>query len=534
MSTKLFSNLLLINKSTFISEDIGFLTSFFCLQKDLPQGEYCESRIWLVITTIVLLSSIGVDWIYFGSGLSLLVTLLCSPYLSINLYYLIYYRFNEYRLINRFNGLCYYLGENHFLLKKLLTLGQELQIIEKNCSLNDLNSSKIVQSTFSITVRLFNLLREETKLALSLPATIEDLNGEDNYVSCLPNQLFEDLIHEENPTSYQLKSLMQLVRIQQSEYLRRILCAHISGTLKEKCQTLTRITNSLQRCKDKILPEFSRLKSLYAYHQSSCYKQSEAQTPVPLNAATFDINYSLRSIRLHLQAALLLLNKIESLSTQDVNLKHYCIMDDVSRIEKELNLGTESLKAFSKKLRKNDNTESFKPLKAPECDPENESQPVIIGENFQPTIEDQVFELFIDDDDCLNCQYQDDIDESPIMVDDFTTISSNLFQELKTALIPKAEETREREAKALGIPKEEVPMQLINDYNLKSKEGPKIPQSMRQETELANFFISNNNLTSALATRAAQISKDLKLNRSEECFGDSDNDDITDNELICT
>lgn len=120
------------------------------------------------------------------------------------------------------------------------------------------------------------------------------------------------------------------------------------------------------------------------------------------------------------------------------------------------------------------------------------------------------------------------------MVDDFTTISSNLFQELKTALIPKAEETREREAKALGIPKEEVPMQLINDYNLKSKEGPKIPQSMRQETELANFFISNNNLTSALATRAAQISKDLKLNRSEECFGDSDNDDITDNELICT
>ena len=115
------------------------------------------------------------------------------------------FRLNEHRVINKFNGLCICLRENHSLLKKLLALGQELQIIEKNCSFGDSNSTKVTKSTFEVTVRLFNELREATKQALSLPATTEDVNLEDNYISCLPNQLFEDLLYEENPTPHKLK-----------------------------------------------------------------------------------------------------------------------------------------------------------------------------------------------------------------------------------------------------------------------------------------------------------------------------------------
>lgn len=104
-----------------------------------------------------------------------------------------------------FNGLCDCLKETHKLLKKLLNLAQELQVIEKNCSITDINSLKVSKSTFDITVKLFNVLREETKQALSLPATIEDVNQENNYISCLPSELFEELLEEENPTPYQLK-----------------------------------------------------------------------------------------------------------------------------------------------------------------------------------------------------------------------------------------------------------------------------------------------------------------------------------------
>ncbi|XP_015788530.1 uncharacterized protein LOC107365516 [Tetranychus urticae] len=526
MSAQFFSNLLLINKSTFIAEDIAFLTSFFCLQKDLPQDRIIKPWVWILILCIVI--SLLLDWIYHLSGVAYISTVICLPYIFINLYNLLRFKYCEIRLKSAFNGLCDCLKETHKLLKKLLNLAQELQVIEKNCSITDINSLKVAKSTFDITVKLFNVLREETKQALSLPATIEDVNQENNYISCLPSELFEELLEEENPTPYQLKSLIQLIRIQQSEFLRRILCAHVSGTLKEKCQIFQRIINSLQYCKKEISPLYAKLKSIHAFHHSSHYKQDQIPPASPLNHTALDHSYSIRQIRLHLRTALAILENIE-----DFNKKRD-ITEDLSRIEKELVSGIENVKLISRKFFKKDNSEFTEPIDSlQEKREKEETRTIIIGENYQPKIEDQVFELFIDDDDCLDFQYEDDIEDSTIIQDDFAAISSNLFQELKTALIPKAKEIQEREAKALGVPKESVPMQL-NFENVDPKpknNNSEIPLSLRQENRFADLLLNNSSLTTNLAARAAQISKDLNLNSLEECFGDTDEDSCDDGQI---
>lgn len=108
-----------------------------------------------------------------------------------------------------------------------------------------------------------------------------------------------------------------------------------------------------------------------------------------------------------------------------------------------------------------------------------------------------------------------------------------MFQELKTALIPKAKEIQEREAKALGVPKESVPMQL-NFENFDPKpinNNSEIPLSLRQENRFADLLLNNSSLTTNLAARAAQISKDLNLNSLEECFGDTDEDSCDDGQI---
>ena len=86
----------------------------------------------------------------------------------------------------------------------------------------------------------------------------------------------------------------------------KIFYLNLYHFLSEKCQSLCRIIHSLQRCNDRMLLEYSKLKSLYTYHQSSCYKQVQAPTSSPFDATNSEINYSIRSIRLHLHASLLL------------------------------------------------------------------------------------------------------------------------------------------------------------------------------------------------------------------------------------
>lgn len=58
-----------------------------------------------------------------------------------------------------------------------------------------------------------------------------------------------------------------------------------------------------------------------------------------------------------------------------------------------------------------DNSEFTEPIDSlQEKREKEETRTIIIGENYKPKIEDQVFELFIDDDDCLDFQYEDDIE----------------------------------------------------------------------------------------------------------------------------
>lgn len=118
-------------------------------------------------------------------------------------------------------------------------------------------------------------------------------------------------------------------------------------------------------------------------------------------------------------------------------------------------------------------------------------------------------------------------------------IYESFYNELQTALVPRAMELREREAKILGVPVENIPLQISSQKDDTFKVKDKREQAMTFEKNMASKIdnnelienISNLNLASLLAMTVSQKSKDLGLCAYVEQFGDV-NDDEDDDDCV--
>lgn len=123
-------------------------------------------------------------------------------------------------------------------------------------------------------------------------------------------------------------------------------------------------------------------------------------------------------------------------------------------------------------------------------------------------------------------------------------ISVNLNEELKQALMTKASEHREREAKALGIPVENVPAQLL-DFQVQKEIDDDVPniidnQYANKSNAIGGDYLNNerqimresygrtSNFGSVLAQIAAEKSKAYNVCLESECFGDSSEEEDAD------
>ena len=120
-------------------------------------------------------------------------------------------------------------------------------------------------------------------------------------------------------------------------------------------------------------------------------------------------------------------------------------------------------------------------------------------------------------------------------------LSVSLHEELKMAILKKADEHRAREAKVLRVSEQEVaPHFLCPDLNEKrdpeigaakpddekSKNGDEFEKRRKEVFESNGHLVNMMTLTSALASCAAERGKAMNMNQSEENFGsDSDHEE---------
>ncbi|KAH6927699.1 hypothetical protein HPB50_007386 [Hyalomma asiaticum] len=261
----------------------------------------------------------------------------------------------------------------------------------------------------------------------------------------------------ENFSLSALKAMLYLMHIQHSEFLRRLSLSLMPG-IKESCLfdalALKTIVADLRASIQAQLRNFC---NAYQFYKSSQMTEELESRPLrSLRAMPHELHMATHSLGLHLLAALKRTQAVESITESigedsqieplEANLS--CLL---AEIKAELASSCSCLEEVSMLLEKKSATRlpaESPPLELPQ--PAASTGPVVvINEDYVPVIEDEVFEALLPDkpepgdvegmDDCDFPSQKEQKEASAVV-----------FKELKSVLVLKAKEHREREKNALA------------------------------------------------------------------------------------
>ncbi|XP_066996996.2 vezatin isoform X2 [Anabrus simplex] len=305
------------------------------------------------------------------------------------------------------------------------------------------------------------------------------LNGQlDNtghYLACLDQETLglppiDNFGNEEELTVQELKRLHHIYLLLQSEFLRRLGLCFLPRLWKEdNFGQIESVMKSVHFLTDVCLTVASNLTREYnVFYSYGVGDGAQKKRPLPISEhkhfAYADTYVAVHSAGLHLQAMLLRIRGMEQSLESEIELESPAITKDLlSKMEdimQELDLcksccdecvsQLSKMETSSKIIEKQPHIDSAKAA----CNSAASiSEPVLVGyTDLDPKVEDEVYEAEIyneNDDRNVDHDYFDYVKISKEDREREKQLSKRMLQELKSVLVDRAQEWKEREAKAL-------------------------------------------------------------------------------------
>ncbi|KAL3203054.1 hypothetical protein MRX96_042173 [Rhipicephalus microplus] len=242
----------------------------------------------------------------------------------------------------------------------------------------------------------------------------------------------------ENFSLSSLKAMLYLMHIQHSEFLRRLSLSLIPGIKKSCLFDALSLKTIVADLRASIQAQLRNFCNAYQFYKSSQVTEELESRPLrSLRAAPHELHMATHSLGLHLMAAL-----------ETVIFKKYFFSSIMNR---HMNItphpSPQGLHAIGQEI----STQTFcrepSPLELPQPVSSTGSV-VVINENDVPVIEDEVFEAMLPEKGDPGDVNGDDL-ELPTHKEQ-KEASAVVFKELKSVLVLKAREHREREKNALA------------------------------------------------------------------------------------
>ncbi|KAJ9586036.1 hypothetical protein L9F63_020333, partial [Diploptera punctata] len=368
----------------------------------------------------------------------------------------------------------------------------------KTAVLDDLNTLKSnwflmtgLREGISRVMQDFNcIMKRATKdLVRDFPLKGQ-LDNEHNYAAFL---IAEDLGNNtDDVNKYSLGCLKRLQNaniLLQSEFLRRCALCCMTSLWSDDLQSLAPLHETANTMLTTLHMFMEFLAVDYKFY--SCYGRGERNTNqqlVPSTSHMSNVYLGVHSARLYLQGMLHQITQLEEMlqdisdNIQPDNLS--CIFIELSYVSQEMTSCMNSIEiALSYCKSSEDSLEPIAEMNPPVLSQENvnvhKSDPIPVGySDFDPPVEDEVFVALI-----RGTIEDDDFDEDPF---NFTVekeekqqkeCSKRMLTELKTVLVHKAEEMKQREDRALrnkGM--------LISDYSSGCEADASEDDTLKSET----------------------------------------------------
>ncbi|KAH7638781.1 hypothetical protein HUG17_2814 [Dermatophagoides farinae] len=426
--------------------------------------------------------------------------------------------------------------------------------------------SKLATSFRDIGIRCAKDFRQQTlalKELLPLKADIDD-----NLISSMPDDLYDSYNNCDVDNVRIIKSLRQLIRLQISEFFKRLLLIYVQNyydvpsNFPEKLSnqiiidTLNNILGKMlenSKCRQQ---ELMTILSFYkSFYLSSSYDNDNQDKLKNENRMLWQ---NCRNVRKALYRSMAIIDDCETILDQsnttailDQKIKENLDCKFETMIE-TTTMANEMIQAIRRSLQHNHRKANITDkLELSTINDEmigsNDNKPGTSGgliNECEPP-KDEVFEAFIEDSRSRNTIWENDYDYDDDQTDvQMKDAENNMFFELRTALKDKHIEHRMREARAQGIELDRE--QIENEYRQSLMDNQTIPKQlminddndhqMTTASAINSQFLEQHEQQSTtplmglnfqfdfnLAMRDSnQLKWRLNLNDGEETFGDSD------------
>ncbi|XP_049527904.1 vezatin [Dermacentor silvarum] len=377
--------------------------------------------------------------------------------------------------------------ETQAMIRKCLQIIQEAEVvargftlashnvpvhrIEMNILMPNLDPQRqcpeLRRSVFLWTRELFLIGKSATLEAIESVPLEGELDVSTIYLACtapedVSTELFAPLgkaLEEgtENFSLSALKAMLYLMYIQHSEFLRRLSLSLMPGIKKSCLFDALSLKTIVADLRASIQAQLRNLSNAYQFYKSSQMTEELESRPLrALQTAPHELHVAAHSLGLHLQAALKRTQAVESITEsigEDAEMESLeanlsCLLAEV---KEELASSYSCLEEVSMLLDKRSAPKL--PGESPTLElppPVTSTGPVVvINEDDVPVIEDEVFEALLSDKVEPGDVEQGDDYDFPSQKKQ-KEASAVVFKELKSVLVIKAKEHREREKNALA------------------------------------------------------------------------------------
>lgn len=310
-----------------------------------------------------------------------------------------------------------------------------------------------------------------------------------------------------------LKSIFQLMEVQQSEFYRLFSLGFVPDTLIEMQHNPLSVLNSFSKIIhyiNQIIKDdhktLSFLRTAYKYYKSleiSYLLSEERNLPKQSKKSPYStINLTIHSLNLHLRAALKRVYDAEMMMKQidqDFNSESRLHIDSVLNpclieIKSELEASKECLDETEEQLNlltgKKLPVDSLHIIPPSKSDFQGQELPLIkLFELDEPAVHDQVFEAFTDTVQTEKNRIEDNkmySKEEKIRMKKEKEASVHLLKELRSVLVAKAEEHKLREEKAL------IKIRQLNLTEIEQLELNKSLQNTKEKMQCDNQQLEEN------------------------------------------
>ncbi|KAH9426982.1 hypothetical protein DERP_011651 [Dermatophagoides pteronyssinus] len=441
------------------------------------------------------------------------------------------------------------------------------ELIEDNWNNNNNNVENNCLTRLAINFRDIGIrcaqdFRQQTltlKELLPLKADIDD-----NLLSTIPENLYESYNNCDMDNIRTLKSLRQLIRLQISEFFKRILLVYVRNyhlndeNFMEKFSNqnfIEKFNEIIRKMMENSIGRQKELLKIISFHKSfylpSTIRDNDDKNVDKMKNELKILWQNFRNIRKCLYRSINSIDDCEMIvdqcdnddnvattttETSDLKMMKANFDCKLGSIAEQLTTAQDMIQTIRRSLQRNDNRQRInsEPITQnndidSNIDDNNRSGRKInlIQESEPP--KDEVFEAFIDNNDnfqrsnVFNDYDQDDDDQ---MDNEMKIMENNMFNELRTALKDKHIEHRIREARAQGL---NVNIEQIeNDYYQQQQQTiPK--QLMFDDTNGDGRIETIDSQATTIIITAMNDSNQLKwrlmMNDDEEIFGDNDDCD---------